>query len=82
MTNLSTSLNSKSKLELYTSGAKFFTVLVLLGCVASIYSLVQLMMKLPNTTKEEALGILRKEREVAKNGLKNYGCHIIKPENN
>ena len=44
--------------------------------------LVQLMMKLPNTTKEEALGILRKEREVAKNGLKNYGYHIIKPENN
>ena len=44
--------------------------------------LVQIMMKLPNTTKEEALGILRKEREVAKNGLKNYGYHIIKPENN
>ena len=44
--------------------------------------LVQIMMKLPNTTREEALGILRKEREVAKNGLKNYGYHIIKPENN
>ena len=44
--------------------------------------LVKIMMKLPNTTKEEALGILRKEREVAKNGLKNYGYHIIKPENN
>ena len=44
--------------------------------------LVEIMMKLPNTTREEALGILRKEREVAKNGLKNYGYHIIKPENN
>lgn len=44
--------------------------------------LVEIMKKLPNTTKEEALGILRKERENAKDGLKNYGYHIIKPENN
>ena len=44
--------------------------------------LVEIMMKLPNTTREEALGILRKEREDAKDGLKNYGYHIIKPENN
>ena len=44
--------------------------------------LVEIMKKLPNTTKEEALGILRKEREDAKDGLKNYGYHIIKPENN
>jgi len=44
--------------------------------------LLEIIKKFPNTTKEEALGILRSGREEAKNGLKNYGYHIIKPENN
>jgi hypothetical protein len=44
--------------------------------------LLEIIKKMPNTTKKEAFDILRRAREAAKNGLKNYGYHIIKPENN
>ena len=45
MTQISTPPNNVGKSTRYTWGAKIFIALVLVGCAASIYALVQVMME-------------------------------------